>query len=446
MIFNESSAFSIVNRKSTIINHQSKKMHHFNYIENNLYCEDVPVSEVALKVGTPFYLYSSATLRRHFNAFDHAFDGIRHMICFSMKSNSNLAILRLFAREGGGVDIVSGGELYRALKAGVDPLKIVYSGVGKQPEDLEYALRSHILMFNVESAQEILKLNETAGRMGRNARIAIRVNPDVDPETHPYISMGLKENKFGIDINEAPEQYTLAAGLENLKVSGVSCHIGSQLTRTSPFVDAIRKLKNMIENLEETGIPIDYLNLGGGLGITYDREEPPHPDEYAGAIKEELKTTDLTLILEPGRVIMGNAGVLVTKVLYTKSAGEKTFFIVDAGMNDLMRPSLYDSYHKIQPVKISGRKTVKADIVGPICESGDFFAKGRDVEVYEQGELMAIMSAGAYGFSMASNYNSRPRVCEVMVKGDRFYTIRARETFEDLVRGETIPDFLNLES
>jgi len=421
-------------------------MHHFNYIENNLYCEDVSVSEVALKVGTPFYLYSSATLRRHFNAFDHAFDGIRHMICFSMKSNSNLAVLRLFAREGGGVDIVSGGELYRALKAGVDPQKIVYSGVGKQPEDLEYALKSDILMFNVESAQEILKLNETAGRMGRNARIAIRVNPDVDPETHPYISTGLKENKFGIDINEAPEQYTLAAGLENLQVSGVSCHIGSQLTRTSPFVDAIRKLKNMIETLEETGIPIDYLDLGGGLGITYDREEPPQPDEYAGAIKEELKTTDLTLILEPGRVIMGNAGILVTKVLYTKSAGEKTFFIVDAAMNDLMRPSLYDSYHNIQPVKISGRKTVKADIVGPICESGDFFAKGRDVEVYEQGELMAVMSAGAYGFSMSSNYNSRPRVCEVMVKGDRFYTIRARETFEDLVRGETIPDFLNLES
>ncbi len=418
-------------------------MHHFNYIDKELYCEQVPVSKVAREVGTPLYLYSHATLLRHFKAFDGAFSGMKHLTCFSIKVNSNLAILRLFVREGGGGDIVSGGELYRALKAGMEPGKIVYSGVGKRVEGLEYALKSGILMFNVESIQEILKLNEVAGKMGKKARMAIRVNPDVDPKTHPYISTGLKENKFGIDISEAPEQYTVAAGLKNLEVSGVSCHIGSQLTEISPFIDTLRKLKKLIRGLRQSGMQIDYLDLGGGLGITYDREEPPHPEEYARAIKEEIEMEDLTLILEPGRVITGNAGILVTEVLYTKSATEKNFLIVDAAMNDLIRPSLYNSYHGIQPVKIYGREKIKADIVGPICESSDFLAKERDVEAYEPGELMAIMSAGAYGFSMSSNYNSRPRACEVMVKGDRFYIIRKRETFEDLVKGEMIPGFLS---
>jgi diaminopimelate decarboxylase len=419
-------------------------MHHFQYKNSELYCEEVLVSKVALELDTPFYLYSHATLRQHFRAFDDAFAGVKHLTCFSMKSNSNLAILSLFSREGGGVDIVSGGELYRALKAGVDPGKIVFSGVGKKVEDLEYALKSDILLFNAESTQEILTLNDVAGGIGKKARVAMRINPDVDPKTHPYISTGLKENKFGIDISEALEQYTAAAGMKNLKVCGVSCHIGSQLTQVSPFVDALGKLMKMIAKLGEAGIKIDYLDLGGGLGITYDKEEPPHPSEYARAIKDKLKMTDMTLILEPGRVIMGNAGILVTKVLYTKFIKDKLFFIVDAAMNDLMRPSLYDSYHGIQPVNKSGRSMVKADIVGPICESGDFFAKGREVEAFEPGELMAIMSAGAYGFSMSSNYNSRPRACEVMVKNDRFYVIRARETYEDLVRGEKIPDFLNL--
>ncbi len=417
-------------------------MHHFQYVDEEPYCEEVPLSKVALEAGTPFYLYSHATLRQHFRAFDEAFVHIKHLTCFSMKSNSNLAVLRLFALEGGGVDIVSGGELYRALKAGINPAKTVYSGVGKQVEDLEYALKSDIFMFNVESTQELLKLNEVAGRLGKKARIAIRVNPDVDPKTHPYISTGLKENKFGIDINDAPEQYVMAAGLENLKISGVSCHIGSQLTEVAPFVDALAKLKKLIGRLEESGIHIDCLNLGGGLGITYDNEEPPHPREYAEAIKQELGLADLTLILEPGRVITANAGILVTKVIYTKSTSEKTFFIVDAAMNDLMRPSLYNSYHGIQPVKVLGREKVKADIVGPICESADFFAKAREIEAFEPGELMAIMSAGAYGFSMSSSYNSRPRACEVMVKKDHFYTIRARETFEDLVQGEVVPDFM----
>jgi diaminopimelate decarboxylase len=419
-------------------------MHHFQYKGRELHCEEVSVSKIAQEVGTPFYLYSHATLLQHFRAFDGAFEEVKHLTCFSMKSNSNLAIIKLFVREGSGVDIVSGGELYRALKIGMDPGRIVYSGVGKQVPDLEYAVHSDILLFNVESAQEIDRLNEVAGRLGKKARVAIRVNPDVDPETHPYISTGLRENKFGIDINEASEQYTKVANMKNLIVSGVSCHIGSQLTQLSPFVESLRKLEKLIKRLEEAGIEINYLDIGGGLGITYDREQPPHPKEYAKAIKEELGMDELTLILEPGRVIVGNAGILVTKVLYSKFTKEKTFFIVDAAMNDLIRPSLYNSYHAIQPVRHYEREKVKADIVGPICESADFLAKGREVASYEPGELMAVMSTGAYGFSMSSNYNSRLRACEVMVKGDRFYTIRAREKFEDLVRGEVIPDFLEL--
>jgi len=417
-------------------------MHHFHYVNNELYCENIPVSKVAGEVGTPFYIYPHATLIRHFRAFDQAFSGIKHITCFSVKSNSNLAVLRLFAREGGGADIVSGGELFRTLKAGINPKKIVYSGVGKKAEEIEYALKSDILMFNVESEQELLKLNEVAERIGKKARTAIRVNPDVDPKTHPYISTGLKENKFGIDINDAPRIYLAASKMKHIQVAGISCHIGSQLTETSPFVDTIRKLKKLIQMLKDTGVNIQYLDLGGGLGITYDREEPPHPKEYGSAVKDELGLSGLTLIFEPGRVITGNAGILVTKVIYTKFASQKRFFIVDSGMNDLMRPSLYNSFHAVQPVTLSDRQKVKADIVGPICESGDFFAKNREMDSFEQGDLIAIMSAGAYGFSMSSNYNSRPRPCEVMVRDDQFYIIRERETYEDLVRGEVIPDFL----
>jgi diaminopimelate decarboxylase len=417
-------------------------MHHFHYKNGELHCEDVPISDLAGEVGTPFYLYSHATLRQHYRAFDGAFEDIRHLTCFSMKSNSNLAILRLFALEGGGVDIVSGGELFRAQRAGVAPAKIVYSGVGKGIEDMAYALRSDILMFNVESSEEILRLNGVAEGLGRKARIGIRVNPDIDPQTHPYISTGLKANKFGIDIRQALEAYTRAAQLSHLEICGVSCHIGSQLTLVSPFVDALKKLKELIRALEGRGIHIRYLDLGGGLGITYNKEEPPHPKEYARAIREELDTGDLTLILEPGRVIVGNAGILVTKVLYTKATAEKRFVIVDAAMNDLIRPSLYGSFHGIQPVKISGRETITADIVGPICESGDFLAKEREMESLDAGDLVAVMSSGAYGFSMSSNYNSRPRVAEVMVRGDGYHVIRARETYEDLIRGEAFPDYL----
>ncbi|MEW6669944.1 MAG: diaminopimelate decarboxylase [Thermodesulfobacteriota bacterium] len=417
-------------------------MNHFHYKDSELFCEDVPVSRIASEVGTPFYLYSHATLKRHFKAFDGAFEGIPHITCFSVKSNSNLAILRLFAREGGGVDIVSGGELFRALTAGVDPAKIVYSGVGKRVEDMEYALRSGILMFNAESSQEVRQLDEVARRMGTKARIAIRVNPDIDPKTHPYISTGLRENKFGVDIRQAVEEYTMAGGLQNLEVQGVSCHIGSQLTLVSPFVDALRKLNELVDLLGKTGIRIRYLDLGGGLGITYDKEAPPHPTQYAQAVREGLEGSHLTLILEPGRVLVGNAGILVTKVLYTKASGEKNFIIVDAAMNDLIRPSLYGSFHGIQPVRRSERKTIKADIVGPICESGDFLAKAREVKSLAAGELVAVMSAGAYGFSMSSNYNSRPRVAEVMVSGTGYHVVRRRETYEDLIRGEAIPAFL----
>jgi diaminopimelate decarboxylase len=359
-----------------------------------------------------------------------------------MKSNSSMAILRLFANEGAGVDIVSGGELYRALKAGVDPKRIVYSGVGKTVEEITYALESDILIFNIESDQELSLLNETAGSLGRKARIAIRVNPDIDPQTHPYISTGLRDNKFGIDIRKSVNQYSIAARLDHLVVTGISCHIGSQLIKLSPIVDALKRLKELRNRLEDNNIHISYLNLGGGLGITYHEETPPLPEEYALAIREEMGKTDLTLILEPGRVLMGNAGILVAKVLYTKSSEGKNFIIVDAAMNDLMRPSLYGSYHGIQPVKMTGRKSIKADIVGPICESSDFLAKDREMESVRPSDLIAVMSAGAYGFSMSSNYNSRPRVTEVMVKGDRYYTIRAREAYEDLVRGEMIPDFL----
>lgn len=418
-------------------------MHHFQYEKDELYCEDVPVAEIAGSVGTPLYLYSHATLRQHYTAFDGAFEGIKHLTCFSVKSNSNIAVLRLIAREGGGADIVSGGELYRALRAGVDPGKIVFSGVGKRVEDLEYALQSGILLFNAESSQEIVELNRVAERLGKKANLAIRVNPDIDPQTHPYISTGLKENKFGIDIKDSFEEYKHASRLGNLVVSGVSCHIGSQLTQVTPFVDALRKVKELIRKLVQAGISIRYLDLGGGLGITYEKEEPPHPNVYAGAIKDELDTGDLTLIFEPGRVIIGNAGVLVTKTLYTKATEAKKFIIVDAGMNDLIRPSLYGSYHGIEPVRKRGREKVRADIVGPICESGDFLAKDREVEPFEPGELIAVMSCGAYGFTMASNYNSRPRPAEVMVKGGRFYVIRARESYEDLIRGEEIPDFLS---
>ena len=417
-------------------------MHFFEYKNHQLQCEGIPIREIAEKVGTPFYLYSHQTLVRHFTVFEEAFKGIPHLICYSAKANSNLALLRLFVNLGGGVDVVSGGELYRALKGGADPQKIVFSGVGKREDEIEYALKTGILMFNVESSQELQVINEVAGRMGKKAAIAIRVNPDIDPKTHPYISTGLKQNKFGIDILRAPMAYRLASQLPNLKIVGIDCHIGSQLVEVEPIVEALRRLKQLVENLRKEGMKIQYLDLGGGLGITYEDEEPPHPIEYASTILEEIRGFGCTLILEPGRVIVGNAGVLVSKVLYTKENEEKRFIIVDAGMNDLVRPSFYGSYHQILPVKEETREEIVADVVGPICESSDFLAKGRKIPNLRSGELIAIMSAGAYGFSMSTNYNSRPRIAEVLVRDDQMFVIRQREGYEDLIRGEEIPEFL----
>jgi len=414
-------------------------MNHFQYQGNDLYCEEVAVKDIAAQVGTPFYLYSHATLKRHMEAFTNAFASVPHLVCYSIKANSNLAVLQTFVNLGAGFDMVSGGELFRARQVGCDPQKIVYSGVGKTEPEIEAALKAGILMFNVESPQELEVIDRVAGRLGRKAGIAIRVNPDVDPQTHPYISTGMKKAKFGINIAQALEDYRRAAALPNLEVIGVDCHIGSQLTKLSPFVDAIRKIRELVETLQQEGFAIKYLDLGGGLGITYDDEKPPSPVDYANAVIEATRGLNVTLIFEPGRMIVGNAGILVSKVLYVKQGEAKNFVIVDAAMNDLARPALYGSYQGILPVDRSNDQRMVADVVGPICESGDFLAQDREISVFRQNDLLAVSSAGAYGFTMASNYNSRPRTPEVMVKGDQVLVVRRRETYEDLIKGESIP-------
>ena len=417
-------------------------MDYFEYRNGELFAEGVPVRRIALEVGTPAYIYSLATLKRHYRVFDQAFARLSHLVCFSMKSNSNLAVLRAFVKEGGGFDIVSAGELFRALKAGADPKKIVFSGVGKKKAEIEYALNAGILMFNVESEQELTVLNEIARGVEKKAPISLRVNPDVDPKTHPYISTGMKKSKFGIDIKRSLEVYKRALSLTHLEVIGVDCHIGSQLTTIPPFVDALSRVKVFVEALRKEGARIRYLDLGGGLGIRYKDEEPPHPEEYAGALIQGLQGLDVTLILEPGRVVVGNAGILVTEVLYLKEGEEKTFVVVDGGMNDLIRPALYGSYQAIRPVVERKREMIVADVVGPICECGDFFAKDREISRPQEGDLLAVMSAGAYGFTMSSNYNSSPRAPEILVDGDNFHVVRKRESFEDLISGETIPPIL----
>ncbi len=422
-------------------------MHHFIYKDNELYCESVPIVEIAKTVGTPFYLYSNATLTHHFNTFDKSFGELPHLTCFAVKSCSNLAVLRLFSTLGGGADIVSGGELYRSLKAGIDPRRIIYSGVGKTEEELRYGLVSGILMFNVESEQELEKLQQVAREQEMVAPVSFRINPDVDPKTHAYISTGLAKNKFGIPIEQAEKVYLRAREMSNIKILGVSCHIGSQLTEISPFTEALRKVKLFINRLGTHGISVEYLDLGGGLGVRYQDEKPPHPQEYARALQEEMQDVECTLILEPGRVIVSNAGILVSRVLYTKRTQSKNFVIVDAAMNDLARPSLYEAHHDILPVeRKTGQETDEnmeiADVVGPICETGDFLARDRKLPVFEQDDLVAVMTSGAYGFTMSSNYNSRPRVAEVLVKEDQFHVIRARENYETLIRDENIPHFL----
>ncbi len=418
-------------------------MHDFQYKKDELYCEEIPISAIADSVGTPFYLYSHNTLLNHFKVFDSAFSSVQHLVCFSVKANSNIAVLKTLINQGGGVDIVSGGELFRALMAGADPKKIVYSGVGKRVDEIEFALQTDILMFNIESTQEPKVIDSVAGKLGNRARISFRINPDIDPKTHPYISTGLKKNKFGINIKKSLEEYRNAKRLKHIDIVGVDCHIGSQITDVAPFIDALKRIKELVVELQKEGININYLDLGGGLGITYDEETPPHPNIYAQAIIKEVSNLNCMLILEPGRVIVGNAGILVTKALYTKKSEDKNFVIVDAGMNDLSRPTLYGSFHGIQPVKLMKRSEFVADLVGPICESGDFLARDRKMPQFERGDLVAIMSAGAYGFTMSSNYNSRPRVPEVMAAGEEFYIIREREEYDDLIKGESVPEFLN---
>jgi diaminopimelate decarboxylase len=417
-------------------------MHYFQYRNGELYAEDVRVSELAARFGTPLYIYSYSTLQRHMQAYHEAFDGFPHIVCFALKANSNTAVIRLLANNGGGADVVSGGELFRALRSGVPAGKIVYAGVGKTEEEIRYALKSRILMFNVESEDELREMDRIAGEMKTKAPVALRINPDVDPQTHKYISTGLKEHKFGIPFDEAIEHYRLAGRLKNIAIIGIHKHIGSQITRVSPFVDALKRILLLVDELKENGIGIEYLDIGGGLGITYNDENPPQPYQLAGKLLPLLKGRQLTIVMEPGRSIAGNAGILVTKTLYLKKGHNKEFVIVDAGMNDLIRPSIYGAYHHIQPLVKNRRKTITADIVGPICESGDFLAKGREIQGVKAGEYLAVMSAGAYGFTMSSSYNSRPRIAEVMVKGKEYALVRKRETYNDLVKGEVIPEFV----
>ncbi len=420
-------------------------MHDFQYRNGELYCEDVPLSRIAKEVGTPCYVYSHHTLVRHFRVYDGAFKNIPHIVAFAMKANSNLAVLRLMAKEGSGVDIVSGGELFRAMKAGVPASKIVFAGVGKKPEEIRDALKADILMFNVESSAELQAINEVATSMGVKARVALRINPDIDPKTHPYISTGLKKSKFGIAADRAIEEFKNAAAFSSIKVVGLHAHIGSQLTQVTPFVESLKKVLTMVQTLAEQGIPLRYVNIGGGLGITYSDETPPEPKDLAEAISPLVRDLKCVLIMEPGRVIVGNAGVMLTKVLYAKDGEAKRFLIVDAAMNDLIRPSLYDAYHDIRPVyeKVTHGEKKTVDVVGPVCESGDFLAKDRVMPAMGAGDLMAVMSAGAYGFVMSSNYNSRPRVPEVLVHEGQYHVIRSRESYDDLIRGEEVPEFLS---
>ncbi|CAM2058524.1 Diaminopimelate decarboxylase [Desulfovibrionales bacterium] len=408
-------------------------MHHFKYCDGELYVEDVRIKDLVETYGTPIYVYSATTLRCHYEAFDSAFATIPHLTCFAVKACPNLCVLRLFKQHGAGMDIVSGGELFRALAVGVPPQQIVYSGVGKQLHEIRQALEADILMFNVESLQELEAINACAVSMGRQARISLRINPDVDPKTHPYISTGLIKNKFGLDIKSSMAIYRFAVGLPGIEPIGIDCHIGSQITSLDPFLETLDRLICIYDQLKAEGIDIRYLDLGGGLGITYNDEEPPHPTAFGQALMPVLRECPMTVILEPGRVIAGNAGLLVTRVVYTKETLNKHFIIVDAAMNDLIRPSFYGSHHHIGEVTLAGRTPIIADVVGPICESGDFLARDRKLPRVEQGELLAIFSTGAYGFAMSSQYNSRPRAAELLVDGGNVILARHRETYRDLI-------------
>lgn len=413
-------------------------MNYFEYRNDQLFAEDVPVADLARRIGTPFFVYSARTLRRHFRVFDESFAGADHLICYAMKALSNLSILKLFASMGAGFDIVSVGELMRCLRVGADPKKIVFSGVGKTDEEIAAALEAAILMINVESRPELHRVSAVAGKMRRRAPVSLRVNPDLDPGTHPHISTGHRDSKFGVPLSQIDEYYAEARALPNLEIVGLSTHIGSQITEMSPFAEAGRKVATIVESLRSAGVTLKYLDLGGGLGIPYQEESPP-PSQYAAALLKPISGLGLKIITEPGRVMVGNAGILVIRVLYNKQTDVKHFVIVDGAMNDLIRPVLYEAYHNIVPVdRQKPGKPVTADVVGPVCESGDFFARDREMPEPKEGDLLAVMSAGAYGFVMSSNYNSRPRAPEILVDGADAHVIRERESFEDLVRGEHI--------
>lgn len=413
-------------------------MDFFHYRQHRLCAEEVFVADIAAEYGTPCYVYSRATLERHWQAFDQAFQGFPHLICYAVKANSNLAILNVLARLGSGFDIVSLGEMRRVLAAGGSPEKIVFSGVGKREDEIRAALQAGIRCFNVEVSGELDRINRVAGELGVVAPVSFRVNPDVDAKTHPYISTGLKENKFGIDIQQALAEYRRAAQMPNIKIVGIDCHIGSQLTETTPFLDALDRVLVLVEQLEADGIQLEHLDLGGGLGICYRDERPPLPSEYISAILQKLGNKKVEIILEPGRAIVGNAGILLTKVEYLKPTEGKNFAIVDAAMNDLVRPALYSAWQEIIPADSERNMGAKEwDIVGPVCETGDFLGKQRMLDL-AQGDLLAVRSAGAYGFTMSSNYNSRPRAAEVMVDGARVHLIRARESLEQLWAGERL--------
>ncbi len=411
-------------------------MDYFNYRNDELFAEDVSVSDIVYKYGSPCYIYSRATLEKHWNAFDQAFGDHPHLICYAVKANSNIAILNLLARLGSGFDIVSLGELKRVIQAGGDPKKIVFSGVGKREDEILAALKIGIRCFNIEVSGELDRINLLAEQLGVVAPVSFRVNPDVDAKTHPYISTGLKENKFGIDIGQALTEYRRAAAMPHINVIGIDCHIGSQLTETRPFLDALDKILDLVTTLKAEGIELHHLDLGGGLGICYKNEQPPEPAEYIQAILARLGTNDFEILLEPGRAIVGNAGILVTQVEYLKPTPNKNFAIVDAAMNDLVRPSLYSAWQEIIPVNRQSNATeITWDIVGPVCETGDFLGKDRPLKI-SQGDLLAIRSSGAYGFTMSSNYNSRPRVAELIVDGNHLHLIRERETIAQLWAGE----------
>ena len=414
-------------------------MDFFQYKNNQLMAENLPVKQLAEQFGTPLYIYSKATLERHWHAFDNAFGEHPHLVCFAVKSNPNIAILNVMAKLGSGFDIVSQGELERVLAAGGDAAKVVFSGVAKSHQEIARALEVNIRCFNVESEAELLRINQIAGDMGKIAPISLRVNPDVDAHTHPYISTGLKENKFGISVEQAREVYKLAATLPNIKIVGMDCHIGSQLTELQPFLDAVDRLIVLMEQLKQDGIHLKHLDLGGGLGVTYTDEAPPHPTEYAKALWEKLSAfSELEIIVEPGRAITANAGILVTKVEYLKSNESRNFAIVDAGMNDMIRPALYQAYMNILEIdRTLAREEKIYDVVGPICETSDFLGKQRKLAIAE-GDYLAQRSAGAYGASMSSNYNSRPRTAEVMVDGDKAYLIRRREALNELWQLESL--------